>query len=551
MRRLVAALAVFVGIAVFAGLAPPASAAPVTYVEPVSGRVVDPFRPPETPYGRGNRGLEYETAEGSQARASAPGRVTFAGNVGGALHVVIQHSDGVRTSYSFLRSISVRAGQTLQQSDPVGTTGTSFHFGARIGDAYIDPAILIASGPARVHLVPDGEFTEEGASDDHRSMWAVVADRMASVPASAVNWARGGGTAVADAARAIASGAIDLGALAAGTASDAMRSFAEHTITVLDAIVNLGQMAGPFAAMAAALADIIQAFIEPCTSPDRAPPPMAEPNNRIVVFIAGLGSSSNHPLSGDVRPSELGYAPGNVYDFSYLGGRYPKPYTAADTTGDLHDRARDLRDLLDQIEHDHPGAHVDLIAHSQGGLIAREALAHDYDGPTRQLPSVDHVITLATPHHGSDAATANAWLRWSVEGRAIRWLAKQKHTQFDLTGPGIAQLSETSEFIEDLNHRALRDGVAYTSIAGAEDAIVPAVRARLAGATNVIVDSGNVVHSHGAIKGNEAARREVRLALADAPPTCQSVAATTSRAFTSAGIATFEDAAGMAAASAP
>src|SRR3569623_59662 len=148
VRRFAAALAVAIAIAVLAGFAPPASAAPVTYVAPVSGPVVDPFRPPSTQYGAGNRGLKYKTSPGDGVRASAPGRVTFAGQVGGELHVVIQHSDGVRTSYSFLQSIGVRAGQTLRQGDAVGTTKDSFHFGARIGDAYVDPAILIASGPS-------------------------------------------------------------------------------------------------------------------------------------------------------------------------------------------------------------------------------------------------------------------------------------------------------------------------------------------------------------------------------------------------------------------
>ena len=67
-----------------------------------------------TPYGAGNRGLEYSTTPGGPAHASAPGRVTFAGQVGGQLHVVVQHADGVRTSYSFLRTIAVRAGPDTQ-----------------------------------------------------------------------------------------------------------------------------------------------------------------------------------------------------------------------------------------------------------------------------------------------------------------------------------------------------------------------------------------------------------------------------------------------------
>jgi hypothetical protein len=555
VRRSLAALAVLLVTAVLAGFAPPASAStPVTYVEPVSGEVTDPFRPPKEQYGPGNRGLTYKTAPGSAAHASAPGKVTFAGQVGGALHVVVQHDDGVRTSYSFLRSISVRAGRTVKQGDTVGTTDDSFHFGARIGDAYIDPAILLASGPARVHLVPDGEFSEDGASDDRRSMWAQVADHMGSISASALSWARDRGGEVAGAFEAIASGAIDLTQLAAGTASAEMRAWATHLVTVLDQVVDLGEFAGPFAGLAAAFADILQAWLEPCTSPERAPPPMEQPENRIAVFVAGLGSHSQGPhgadnLSTAFHADQLGYARDNVYDFSYRGGRDPAAYKPADTTGDLRARARELRDLLDRIAREHPGVQVDLIAHSQGGLIAREALAHDYDGEGHALPTVAHLVTLGTPHHGTDAATAMAWLRWSAGGRAIRHLAHRMHTSFDLTGPGVAQLAETSDFIRALNDRPLRDGVAFTSIAAAEDTIVPAVRARVAGASNVLVDSGNFMTSHSGLHDSEAARRELALALADEPPTCRSISTTAARAFTGFGVATFEDAAGKALAS--
>ncbi len=528
MRRIIAALAVVVVTAVLAGFAPPASAATVTYVEPVAGRVTDPFRPPKTPYGAGNRGLQYDTVPGSVARASAAGRVTFAGQVGGALHVVVQHADGVRTSESFLRTVRVRAGQVVTQGEAIGTTGSSFHFGARIGDAYIDPAILLASGPARVHLVPDGEFSEEGAGDDHRALFSVVADRIGSITSEALGWVR--------------DGAGD----ALGNAGDAARTAVEHAIGLLDEIVNLGQFAGPFATLAAALADILEAFIEACTPPERDPPPMADSGNRIAVFVAGLGSKSSSQLSEDFRARDLGYAPENVYDFSYRGGRRRLAYEADDTTGDLRSRARDLRDLLDQIALDRPGAEVDLVAHSQGGLIAREALADHYDGEGRALPRVRRVVTLGTPHHGSDAATALAWLRWSPGGQAIRELARRRNQPFDLTGPGIAQLAETSDFIRELNNRPLRDGVTYTSIAASEDAIVPAPRSRLAGARNVLVDVGNVETSHSALHESHLARHELALALADAPPTCQPLFVTIDRALTGAVVATVEDAAGAA-----
>ena len=532
MRRFAAALVVTWVITVLAGFAPPAFAATVAYTEPVAGSITDPFRPPATPYGAGNRGLSYATTAGSPVHASAPGRVTFAGQVGGALHVVVQHDDGVRTSYSFLRSIAVRIGNHVDAGDAVGTTGSTFHFGARIGDAYIDPAILLESGPARVHLIPDGEFSEPGAGDDRRALLSAIRDHLGAVTSSAAAWARG---------------AIDAGSDAASTA---LRAGADHFVTVLDDIVNLGQFAGPFASLSAALADILEAFVEPCTPADRTPP--APSQRRIAVFVAGLGSSSDGPgaptnLSQRFGATDLGYAPGDVVDFSYRGGRHPAAYLPADTVRDLRHDASDLRDLLDQIATDHPGVPVDLIAHSQGGLIAREALAERYDQPGHALPPIAHVVTLGTPNHGADAATAAAWLRWSAGGRAVRELARRFHTSFDLTGPGVAELSETSDFIRDLNGRSLRSGVAYTSIAGATDVVVPAPRARLRDATNVLVDpGGGPFDAHTALEDSPAARREVALAVGDAPPTCQSMGTIARRAFTGMGVAETEDQIGHA-----
>ena len=82
----------------------------VRYRPPVDAPVTDPFRPPLTPYGPGNRGIEYATVPGTLVRAAADGLVVFAGPVAGALHVTVLHGDGIRTSYSFLAVIRVRRG---------------------------------------------------------------------------------------------------------------------------------------------------------------------------------------------------------------------------------------------------------------------------------------------------------------------------------------------------------------------------------------------------------------------------------------------------------
>ena len=119
--------------------------APLAYIWPVDGTVVDPFRPPSSPYGPGNRGLEFATRTGDSFWAAARGVVSFAGPVGGRLHVTVSHPDGLRVSYSGVASVGVRRGERVRQGHLLGTTGDRLHVGVRRGDAYLDPARIFGA----------------------------------------------------------------------------------------------------------------------------------------------------------------------------------------------------------------------------------------------------------------------------------------------------------------------------------------------------------------------------------------------------------------------
>ncbi len=126
----------------------------VSYRPPVDAPIVERFHPPACTWCPGNRGIDYATAPGTPVRASASGLVTFAGPVGGDRFVTIAHADGLRTTYAFLASISVAAGDRVLQGDVVGTSGTGLHFGVRRGDVYLDPELLFAGARAVARLVP-------------------------------------------------------------------------------------------------------------------------------------------------------------------------------------------------------------------------------------------------------------------------------------------------------------------------------------------------------------------------------------------------------------
>jgi murein DD-endopeptidase MepM/ murein hydrolase activator NlpD len=139
--------------------APAGAATP--YRPPVDAPIVDAFRLPDGPFGAGNRGLEYATTPGTPVWAIGAGVVVFAGQVAGPLHVTVLHPDGLRSSYSYLAEILVKAGQHVAGGQVVGRTGERFHLGVRSGGTYLDPATLFTV--AGVRLVPVGAGSPDGS----------------------------------------------------------------------------------------------------------------------------------------------------------------------------------------------------------------------------------------------------------------------------------------------------------------------------------------------------------------------------------------------------
>jgi murein DD-endopeptidase MepM/ murein hydrolase activator NlpD len=153
-----AAAAASTGPAPVSAAAPAVAAAAPTrarrYLPPVDAPVVDPFRAPASPYAAGNRGLDYGTTPGQPITAIGDGTVVFAGQVAHQRFVTILHPDGLRSSYSWLASISVHVGEHVGRGQQVGVAGSRFQLGVRRGSAYLDPARLFGRGRAR--LVPTG-----------------------------------------------------------------------------------------------------------------------------------------------------------------------------------------------------------------------------------------------------------------------------------------------------------------------------------------------------------------------------------------------------------
>jgi hypothetical protein len=451
---------------------------PVVYSPPVDAAVADGFRPPPTPYGRGNRGLEYALADDTAVRAAGDGEVVFAGQVAGTLHVTVLHADGLRTSYSFLTSIAVVRGSTVKRGEVIGRAQGGLHFGVRdaIG-TYLDPALLFGGRlRSRARLVPG---VEEGRP-----------------PLESVE--------------------------RAGFLQLVLQRATDRVPLMLHYAVELR----PDVRMAHVVERLarLSAQQQRCTPGDVAPARPA--GRRIVVLVGGLGSTAASAAVDRVDTAALGVAPDDVVRFSYAGGRVPdatdgrsfaaidaQPYVAADTTRDLGVAADRLTALLQAVAAADPGVPIDVIGHSQGGVVARLALGRA--GAEGRLPAeVASLATLAAPLGGADLATA---------AEAARGLPSEARSLLDAAGYGadavsVRQLSELSSFIRTLDDQPVPARVARVSVAARGDLVVASPRTAAADFPNVVVELGGI-HAHDDLP----ATRELALVRAGQPPTCASL----------------------------
>jgi len=497
----------------------------VAYLPPVDAPIADPFRLPPSPYASGNRGIDYSTVPGAAVAAMADGVVLFAGPVAGAMHVTVEHADGLRSTYSFLAGVSVSVGQAVIAGSPVGIAAALVHVGIRdlLGN-YLDPASLFGS-TRRAVLVPGGD---DGAPEDATSFEVPFLSDI--VHEAAQRW----GPSLSDL----------VGLLPTGIVPPGLSLAALHQLVELDPMVHTRRLLDRFA-------DLVL-DPRPCTAAS-APVP-AHGERRVLVLVAGFGSTSESAAADDVDAESLGYDPADVVRFSYNGGRTPSSdrggnlaglptttYDLTDSQRDLPSASEDLRTLLAQVAEAEPGVPIDVVAHSQGGVVTRLALGTDAHA---QVPdAVDAVVTLGTPHHGADLATAADALNDDGDGAALLDLAHQLGFFADQDQPSLGQLSEVSPVIDQIADTPIPDGVRFRSVSARGDLVVPSPRSAIEGGEHVIV-AGSGLHAHDGLPGSSAATREIGLAVADLAPTCESLADAVVDAIVGEGIGWGEDALG-------
>lgn len=241
------------------------------------------------------------------------------------------------------------------------------------------------------------------------------------------------------------------------------------------------------------------------------------PNANHVIGIAGLGTRTGEP---PLDLTHLGYADGDVSQFSYAGAR---PYAPDDTWREVDAAARALEETLRRRWAEHPGQAVDLVGHSLGGLVALHYLLVHHDPLDPTLPPIGHVATIASPLEGADLASAVVAARRHARGLVVTDLAGRLVPELDPGAPVVADLATDSAVVRGLARRwstatadpwtgPLATGTRVLTLGADGDLVVPVHRSDLPGAEHAVLPG-----SHDSVRDTEAARWVLRAFLADRP----------------------------------
>ncbi len=402
----------------------------VRYVAPVPGAVLRGFDPPATTFGAGHRGVDLAAEPGVAIGSAGDGQVVFAGSVAGDAWVSIVHADGVTTSYGPMTDLRVRVGQDLVATEVLGRLAVGGH-----GTDHLDVGLHWGARMGSRYVDP-------------MSLLEIGVPRPSLIGVG--GWH--------------------------GTA---------HAVTPYEPWEG-GRWWG----------------LGTSGSPEAERPGFAyAPSPNHLVTLAGFGTDSSVEV---VDPTHLGYDPASVTALSYAGRhddagaeddprRDQLPYGPSDTWGDPRASAALLAEQLRAQAIREPGRAVDLIGHSQGGLVIMWYLLEHHDPYDRTLPPIGNVVTIASPLDGSDAATvADQVAEAPVFGRAVAlaqdrgWLWGDRRP---VDAPAVGAMAVGSASLWDLavawedaveagTAGPLATGTRVLNLGGSRDTIVSSARTR-------------------------------------------------------------------------
>jgi murein DD-endopeptidase MepM/ murein hydrolase activator NlpD len=143
------------------------------FASPVAGSQLRGYAPRGTP--ASHDGMDIAATEGAAVRASAAGRVKFAGREGSQFGnmVVIEHAGGWSTTYGFLSKVTVDKGETVRTGERIGLVGhtgaarsDALHFELRRDNKPLNPCAYV---PSVAPLAKKADRPQDNRSSDARS----------------------------------------------------------------------------------------------------------------------------------------------------------------------------------------------------------------------------------------------------------------------------------------------------------------------------------------------------------------------------------------------
>lgn len=173
-------------------------------------------------------------------------------------------------------------------------------------------------------------------------------------------------------------------------------------------------------------------------------PANLDPNKPILLFVHGLNSTA-----------QVWWEDNDMYQTAYNAGyqtTFLQLHDAGGYNEDPWDNGQLLAEKITEISNHFNGKPITIVAHSKGGVDSQTALT--YYG-AHQL--VDNVITLSSPHHGSQLADL-AYSSWAS------WLADLIGAKGD--GTYSMQMAEMEDFRNQTDPQPLAYYNDYYTLAG-------------------------------------------------------------------------------------
>ncbi|NBJ68277.1 MULTISPECIES: hypothetical protein [Clostridia] len=221
------------------------------------------------------------------------------------------------------------------------------------------------------------------------------------------------------------------------------------------------------------------------------------PNAPVLLFVPGLNNVA-----------QIFWEENGLYEAAYESGyetTFIQLYDAGGASADMWDNGKLLAEKIEEISAHFQGKPITVIAYSKGGVDTQAAVA--YYGAWQY---VDRIITLSSPHHGSELADlANSnWAGWLAQLLGLRG----EGTAAVETGYMEYFRSLTDErpyaYVNDFYTFGGTDwgsmfsptwfGGIYLSNYGANDGVVTAVSTRLPKGEEVAIGNWN----HNSIRSN-------------------------------------------------